>query len=708
MTTAEKPKWRPLLLVAACAWAAVNLIHLVHPEGLDTWNERLVDRFFLLKIRYPAWQTAYDDSIVHVDLNNTSLRALKNFHPSRAHYAQVIENLGKIGVAVQMCDIIFAGETSAANDQRLMEATRDARRVVFGMAFRLVADAQPRGEPLQDPQALDYLRQSLWQIPTPHAGGDIYMGVDPLITLSPLAELALGMGFLTLVPDADGVIRRLPLIARFEKGFYPSFVLKSVCDYLNVPPGQVEIGPGSITLKGAIRPGSSEGGDIRIPIDARGCMRIHFVGPWGRMKHYHFSDVYAAADDPGRIEQWQDELSGKITLVSDISTGSADMGQVPIDEIYPLSGVHANAVHTILSGTFLRDIPSLASRGVEAGIIIALILLSLHRSAVVFAAGTVGTAVALVGAAGLLFAAGNRIVPVAQPLLILLLGWAGISVRQAVENARRRAEIEKARQIAEHELDIGRKIQSGFLPADLPTPTGWQIAAHFQPALQVSGDFYDVFEMAEGRCTGIVMADVCDHGVGSALFMALTRSLLRAYALQDPAKLGLNPADFLAWSERVAVDAVRQTNEYIAGTHGEAGMFATLFFGILDPNTGRLRYVNGGHEPPLVLRSGQVINQLKATGLAVGAMAGAPFRAADAVLEPGDCLLLYTDGVTDAADAAGNHFSKARLTALAAEFPLAAHETVARVVAELDRHVGRSSPSDDVTLLVVRREPPAA
>jgi serine phosphatase RsbU (regulator of sigma subunit) len=190
--------------------------------------------------------------------------------------------------------------------------------------------------------------------------------------------------------------------------------------------------------------------------------------------------------------------------------------------------------------------------------------------------------------------------------------------------------------------------------------------------------------------------------------MALTRSLLRAYALQDPAKLGLNPADFLAWSERVAVDAVRQTNEYIAGTHGEAGMFATLFFGILDPNTGRLRYVNGGHEPPLVLRSGQVINQLKATGLAVGAMAGAPFRAADAVLEPGDCLLLYTDGVTDAADAAGNHFSKARLTALAAEFPLAAHETVARVVAELDRHVGRSSPSDDVTLLVVRREPPAA
>jgi serine phosphatase RsbU (regulator of sigma subunit)/CHASE2 domain-containing sensor protein len=708
LTTAEKPKWRPLLLAAVCVWAAVHLIHLVYPEGLDTWNERLVDRFFLLKTKNPAWQTAYDDSIVHIDLNNTSLRALRDFHPSRAHYARVIANLGKIKVALQMCDIIFAGETSASNDRMLMEATRAARAVVFGMAFRLVADPQPREESAQDPHALAYLRQSLWKLPASRAVDDFYTGVDPLITHVPLAELSLGLGFLTLTPDPDGVIRRLPLIARFEDGFYPSFVLKSVCDYFGVPPGRVEIGPGSITLKGALRPGSPEGADIRIPIDARGSMRIHFVGPWGRMKHYHFSDVYAAADDPERLEQWQDELGGKIALLSDVSTGSADMGQVPIDEVYPLSGVHANAVHTILSESFLREIPAPASRGVEAAVIIALLLLSLHRSAVVFAAGTAGLAVVLLGAAGILFAAGNWIVPVAQPLLILLLGWAGVSVRQAVENAHKRAEIQRARQIAEHELDIGRKIQSGFLPADLPAPKGWQIAAHFQPALQVSGDFYDVFEMAGGRYTGIVMADVCDHGVGSALFMALTRSLLRAYALQDTAKMEAAPEDFQAWSESVAVDAIRQTNEYIAGTHGEASMFATLFFGILDPHTGRLRYVNGGHEPPLILRGGRVIHHLKATGLAVGALAGAPFRAAEAALEPGDCLVLYTDGITDAADADGVPFSKGRLTALAAESRPAAQEVVRRVVTALDRHVGSSAPSDDVTLLVVFREPAAS
>jgi CHASE2 domain-containing sensor protein len=223
LTTAEKPKWRPLLLAAVCVWAAVHLIHFGYPEGLDTWNERLVDRFFLLKTRNPAWQTAYDDSIVHIDLNNTSLRVLKDFHPSRAHYARVIANLGKIKVALQMCDIIFAGETSASNDRMLMEATRAARAVVFGMAFRLVADPQPREESAQDPHALAYLRQSLWKLPASRAVDGFYTGVDPLITHVPLAELSLGLGFLTLIPDPDGVIRRLPLNRPLRRRILPEF-----------------------------------------------------------------------------------------------------------------------------------------------------------------------------------------------------------------------------------------------------------------------------------------------------------------------------------------------------------------------------------------------------------------------------------------------------------------------------------------------------
>jgi len=704
LTTGDRAKWvRPLAVVGG-VFAAVNLFYLLFPGPIDTWTERLNDQLLSLKTTISAFAPPYDDAVVHVDLNNTSLRDLKDFHPTRAHYARVIRNLGEMKAAVQMCDVIFAGDTSAEYDRQLMEATRQAGRVVFGMAFRMAA-SRGRPDAAEDPETRAYLRHTTWAIPAPPDADRFYYGVDPLITLPPLAQLSLGTGFLTLSPDRDGVIRRLPLIARYQDGFYPSFALKSVCEFLKVTPDRVILGQGTITLRDAVRPDNPRPQDITIPVDARGGMRIAFVGPWGAMKHYNFSDIYFSSENPDLLEAFQDELEGRIVLLSDISTGSADMGQVPIDEVYPLSGVHANAVNTILAGSFIRELPGGVAMVVEIALLLAVTVLSFHRSALVSAAGTVGLAVLFASTAGLIFLKGNLLVPLVRPLITMVLGWAGLSTWHAVENARLRAEIERARQLAEHELEIGRKIQTGFLPSRLPTPPGWQIAAHFQPALQVSGDFYDVFELAGGRCLGIVIADVCDHGVGSALFMALTRSLIRAFALQNADRFGADSTDSTRWSQPLALETIRQTNAYIADNHGEAGMFATLFLGILDPATGRLTYVNGGHEPPLFLQTGHPAAHLKATGLAVGALPDAPYKAESITLEPGDSLILYTDGVTDADDSEGRHFSKQRLVSLVSEDAASAQDLVDHVIGALNAHVGRGSPADDVTLLAVRKIP---
>jgi len=463
------------------------------------------------------------------------------------------------------------------------------------------------------------------------------------------------------------------------------------------------IGPGSIVLRDAVRPGSPQKIDLALPVDQRGCMRINFAGPWGRMKHYNFSDIYFASDDQDLIEDFQDELEGRIALMSDISTGSADMGQVPIDEAYPLSGVHANAVNTILTESFIRELPVAATAAVEILLLLSVTALSFHRSALVSAGGTAGIGALFAAAAGLVFLQWNLLVPVVKPLVVMVLGWVGLSTWHALENARVRAEIERARQLAEHELEIGRKIQTGFLPERLPVPPGWEIAAHFQPALQVSGDFYDVFELAGGRCLGIVIADVCDHGVGSALFMALTRSLIRAFALQNADRIGADPAGPEGWSQRLALETVRQTNAYITDNHGESGMFATFFLGILEPATGRLTYVNGGHEPPLFLRSGHPAAYLKATGLAVGVMPDASYKTESIVFEAGDCLVLYTDGVTDADDSAGGHFSKQRLVGLVSGKSAAAQTLLDNVTAALGAHVGKGSPADDITLMIIRK-----
>jgi serine phosphatase RsbU (regulator of sigma subunit) len=557
---------------------------------------------------------------------------------------------------------------------------------------------------VEDPEARAFFEKTKWRLrQADHAGGFL-VGLDPMAPLAEVAQASRGAGFLTLFPDGDGVVRRLPLIVQMAEGFYPSFVLAAVCAYLEVAPERVSLHPGSIRLENAIPSGPQGLRDLVIPVDAKGCMRIRFAGPWGSMKHYSFADIFSAPDDPERFELWEEELAGKIVLVSDISTGSADIGQVPIDEAFPLSGVHANALNTILGGHFIRETAAEARVAVEFLLLSAVAALSLHRSILVFSLGAAGLAAGVAGGAGLALVFGNFMFPAARSLVIIGLAWAALLTLRAVETARARAATEKARQVFEKELEIGRKIQMGFLPGRIPVPAGWEITAHFQPALQVSGDFYDVFELGGGRFTGVVIADVCDHGVGSALFMALVRSLVRAFALQGGRDPGPHRGDAAAFRTALALDTVRQSNAYISETHGETGMFATLFIGILEPESGVLTYVNAGHEPPIHIRAGHPPEWIKATGLAVGALPDSPFRAETLLLAPGDRLVLYTDGITDAEDEAGRRLSRERVAQTASACTGGAGSLVDEILAVLNRHVGAGAPADDVTLLSIRRK----
>jgi phosphoserine phosphatase RsbU/P len=246
----------------------------------------------------------------------------------------------------------------------------------------------------------------------------------------------------------------------------------------------------------------------------------------------------------------------------------------------------------------------------------------------------------------------------------------------------------------ERELAIGREIQASFLPESLPAVAGWELAARFQPARQVAGDFYDAFALPDGRI-GLVVADVCDKGVGAALFMALFRSLVRVLAQRNCA----DPDP-----DAVLAGTVASINDYIAHTHSRANMFATLFLGVLTPASGALRYVNAGHETPLVLEPGALApTRLQPTGPAVGLDAGLPFRVESTRLAPGSLLLAFTDGVTDASRADGRMFGEPRLLELlAAAGGLGAGAVLDRIESALAEHVGAAPRFDDITLLALR------
>jgi serine phosphatase RsbU (regulator of sigma subunit) len=269
----------------------------------------------------------------------------------------------------------------------------------------------------------------------------------------------------------------------------------------------------------------------------------------------------------------------------------------------------------------------------------------------------------------------------------------------------------------ERDLKNGRFIQDSFLPKGLPQPPGWEIEAQFDPAREVSGDFYDVFPLS-GDHLALVIADVCDKGVPAALFMTLFRSLLRAFARQAVER---NPFSFperqaVARSKRstlladlTALSTVELTNEYVARTHESACMFATLFFGVLDTATGKLSYVNAGHDFPVLLRAGKVQDRLQPTGPAVGVNPDAEYDIQQTQLEPGDTLFAYTDGVTEARNPAGEFFTERRLLALLEEAPVASADGLLdKVIDRLEKYVAQGAPSDDVTLLAVRRRPDEA
>ncbi|MDJ0591933.1 MAG: PP2C family protein-serine/threonine phosphatase [Pleurocapsa sp. MO_226.B13] len=267
-------------------------------------------------------------------------------------------------------------------------------------------------------------------------------------------------------------------------------------------------------------------------------------------------------------------------------------------------------------------------------------------------------------------------------------------------------------QALDRELEKGRLMQKNFLPTQILQKPGWEIAAFTSPARRVAGDFYDVFELP-GNNVGLVIADVCDKGVSAALFMGLFRSLIRIFSGQTyleeakylsheissiEEKNEINPIHFNS------LKAVKLTNSYIAQNHGDTGMFATLFFGVLDIESGTLTYINGGHEPlSIVDANGNIKKSLKATGTVIGIIPDSEFKIQQTVLDSGDILLGYTDGIVEARGNNRNFFTRERLLKIIAQPFISARAILEEIKLEVLAHIGEAEQSDDMTILTVKR-----
>lgn len=249
------------------------------------------------------------------------------------------------------------------------------------------------------------------------------------------------------------------------------------------------------------------------------------------------------------------------------------------------------------------------------------------------------------------------------------------------------------------ELKIAQKIQLGFLPDRLPQLPHWRMAATCVPARQVGGDFFDALLLPDGRLA-FTVADVCDKGVGAALYMALMRSLLRISLQQAPPDQS---------AELLLTRAVTFANDYIANEHSRDNMFATMFTAILCPATGQLAYINAGHDAPMLWRhAAQAIQILPPEGLAVGMMADQVYVVRHITLLPGDTLLAFTDGLPEALDIHEAAFGEDRVKAALAANPGQPQVLIDCLVVALTQHMGERVAHDDITMLCLTANTHAA
>jgi len=267
----------------------------------------------------------------------------------------------------------------------------------------------------------------------------------------------------------------------------------------------------------------------------------------------------------------------------------------------------------------------------------------------------------------------------------ILNGIAQQAATAVVNNQLYKESADRARM--QQELDVAHTIQASFLPDGSPNIPGCSVATHWQAARQVGGDFYDFLPLNEGKW-GIVIADVADKGVPAALFMALSRTILRtvAFSRDDPAHV------------------LMRANEII-GREARSDLFVTVFYAVWDPATERFTYANAGHNPPLLLKPNGEFHTLPGNGIALGVLPETHMKSQTLRLKPGETVILYTDGVTEALNEDFDEFGLDRVQVAArAAARRPASEIVKHINDSIRDHTGQTPQSDDMTLIVIKRQ----
>ncbi len=623
-------------------------------------------------------------------IDNDSVTSVGAWPWPRYHMARLTEELAARDARIIAYDILFAEPDrlgpdafaalypelggAAAEQVRALPSMDALFGEVVGQAPVILAQAGVN-EKTEPPASLD---TSVFAGRAPRA---IDQWPGELAAIPELQMVALGTGLVNARPDADGVTRSVPLLLKAAGALRPGFALEIARQAS--PSSSVALRPHVVTVGGR-----------SVPVDRQGRMRL-------RYGEFPERFIYSADDILGRSPTIAaDALAGKIVIVGMSADGTSDIAATPAkaEEYGPL--IQAQAVDLLLRGGWLER-PSWALALEWAG---ALLLAALALGVALFnrvyrlALGA-GFALVPVGS-WLAFAQGSLLIDPARPLLVggaALGGTAiGLFALARTERERLRERLVEERVAAAEtagELEAARAIQLGMVPPRAKLEgldPRLDLSAILEPAKSVGGDFYDAVKIDADRIA-IAIADVTGKGVPAALFMAMSKALTGAALAQpdaDPSRI------------------MRAINDQLLGDQGEA-MSVTMLLAVIDLRTGQARLACAGHEDPIVIAPSGAARHVRLEGGPPLSILPYDYPTEELQLQPGDVMLLITDGVTEAQDGDGRLFGIDRLLAneMSEGSARAICEAVSRDVRTFENG---TEATDDLTVMAARYLGPTA
>lgn len=632
------PLGKLIILAVFLLVLSVSYFRLLRDQELRTYDLRLNLR--------PHQQVS--DDIVIIEISDDTINNLAQWPLPRDFHASLVTVLKEFKVKAIVFDILFSEPT--LYDEVFSKEIKETRNAYFALAFHIPDKIDKNEFPPSSSLIL----------------GDISRTIKHTIR---------GEGHINTNPDADGKVRKTYLFIDYNNELIPQLGLRVACDQLGLDIKKVKFAKDRVIIDDR----------LILPVEYNTSFLVNYPNIWkNSFAHFSYFEVLKSYKELKQGLQPKIDLSGlkdKICFIGLTAAGTSDLRATPLESVYPMVGLQASVLNSILTKRFIKD----AGGGLNTLINLIILLLSLIiclklkpiRALII----NLIFGVVYFTLSALIFIYFGFWIDLFLPILIIIFVYLGSTFYRFVNET-------KKMELLENELDIARTIQKSFLPVEIKYFLGIDIRYFMQPAKFVAGDFYDIVKLDEKRL-GVMIGDVSGKGVPASLIMAQTISLFRIFSRQY----------------KDCSSVLKAINKEICGKFDSR--FVTCLFMILDMGENKVTVSSAGHGPLLVYSKAAngVLEPDLLMEMPLGIMENVDYKDINLDFRAGDKIVLFTDGITEARNKEGREFGVDNLKDVILKNAFSDACATAGIIKEaVEKFSFRCEQHDDITLIVVNRK----